>query len=137
MNKYQKIIDLPHPAPKYHSRMAMENRAVQFAPFAALTGYEEAVKEAGRLTNQKPELSEDEKYRLDLMLQQALSDNSKEVIVTYFVPDQKKSGGSIMRKTDYINRIDEYNRMLILRNEDVIPLSDILSLNFNKKRMIE
>lgn len=137
MNKYQKIIDLPHPVPKYHPRMAIENRAVQFAPFTALTGYEEAVKEAGRLTCQKPALSEEEKYRLDLMLQQALSDNNKEAIVTYFVPDQRKSGGSIIRKTDYINRIDEYNRMLILRNGDVIPLNDILSLSFSKKRMIK
>lgn len=133
MIDYECMVTRPHPDPKYHIRMPMESRAAQFAPFAALSGYEEAVEEAHRLTEHRPELSEDEKYRLDLMLQQVLTDNNKEVVVTYFVPDQQKNGGSIMRKTDHISRIDEYNRMLILRNGDVIPLNDILSLSFNTR----
>lgn len=131
MIDYKGMVTRLHPDPKYHIRMPMESRAAQFAPFAALSGYEEAVEEAHRLTENRPELSEDEKYRLDLMLQQILTDNSKEVVVTYFIPDQQKNGGNIIIKADYISRIDEYNQMLILRNGDVIPLNDILSLNYN------
>ena len=129
MIKYQNMIDLPHPAPKYHIRMPIENRAAQFAPFAALTGYEEAVKEARRLTDHKPELSEEEKDILDLELQNATNRADREVIITYFVPDMKKDGGCIVDCNVSIKKVDPNERVLILRNGNKIPLDNILKIS--------
>lgn len=81
MTDYGYMMTRPHPDPKYHTRMPMESRAAQFAPFAALTGYEEAVEEAHRLTDHKPELSEEEKEALDRSLQKALDNPGKDVMI--------------------------------------------------------
>ena len=76
MMDHNDMVTRPHPDPKYHTRMPMENRAAQFAPFAALTGYDEAVAEAHRLTEHRPELSEEEKDALDWGLRQALEEKA-------------------------------------------------------------
>ena len=93
--KYGDIIHLPHPVSEKHPRMPMQDRAAQFSPFAALTGYEEAIYETGRLTEEKTELGEEEKAILDRKQQLLLEklDERPTLTVTYFVPDEKKSGG--------------------------------------------
>ena len=97
-NKYQDIINLPHYEPKKHPRMSIEARSAQFAPFSALTGYDEVVKETGRLTQRKLELSEEQKINISLKLQEAL-DNKKEVLIKFFIKDTKKQGGKYSEKT--------------------------------------
>lgn len=117
-----------HPDPRYHTRMPMKNRAAQFAPFAALTGYEEAVEEAHRLTDHRPELSEDEKDTLDRALRQALEEKGMAVTITRFIPDARKEGGSIVEKAGRIRRLDAYRRRLVMEDGEKIPLSEILKL---------
>ena len=95
MGKYDDIINLPHPEPKKHPRMSMENRAAQFSPFAALTGHNEAIKETERLTDSKVELDQDaiEEINRKLMWIKDNIQSSPQATVTYFVPDSKKVGG--------------------------------------------
>ena len=97
-HQYDDIIDLPHHVSSRHPQMSMTDRAAQFSPFAALTGYGDAVREKARLTEQKPDLSEEERAELDYKLQMACGPDSEgerpEVRITYFVPDRKKAGGS-------------------------------------------
>ena len=93
---YEDIIHLPHHVSSVHPHMPVSDRAAQFAPFAALTGYGDVIKETARQTDAKPELSEDEKEILDYKIQLAcgLSGEKPGVRITYFVPDEKKSGGA-------------------------------------------
>ena len=128
MTDYGYMMTRPHPDPKYHTRMPMESRAAQFAPFAALTGYEEAVEEAHRLTDHKPELSEEEKEALDRSLQKALDNPGKDVMIERFIPDLAKEGGSIATLKGRIRRLDTYHRLLLMEDGSRIPLSEILAL---------
>lgn len=93
---YEDIINLPHHISRAHPPMPLSGRAAQFAPFAALTGYGEVIKETARQTERKPELSEDEKQALNYKLQRAVNAPGEKpiVTVTYFLPDQKKTGGA-------------------------------------------
>ena len=104
--KYSDILHLPHPVSEKHPRMPMQDRAAQFSPFAALTGYEEAIYETGRLTEEKTELGEEEKAILDrkqrLLLEKL--DEFPALTVTYFVPDEKKSGGAYIRKAGNLKK---------------------------------
>ena len=90
MSRYDDIIDLPHYEPK-HKRMTMENRAAQFAPFAALTGHGAAIAETARLTDSMTELSADEQIRLSRILNYAY-EKHLEINLTYFIPDARKAG---------------------------------------------
>ena len=128
MTDYKDMVTRPHPDPKYHTRMPMENRAAQFAPFAALTGYEEAVEEAHRLTDHRPELSEEENDALDRALQQALEEKEKPVTITRFIPDARKEGGRIVTKKGRIRRLDAYHRRLVMEDGEKIPLGEVLEL---------
>ena len=130
MSKYDDIINLPHPEPKKHQRMSLENRAAQFSPFAALTGHNEAIKETERLTDQKIELEEDAITDINRTLMW-IKDNIKskpEVIVTYFVPDYKKTGGKYITATVNILKIDEINYLLITTQGDKIAIHNILEI---------
>lgn len=130
LHKYDAIINLPHPTSKKHPRMSMLNRAAQFSPFAALTGYDAAVKETARLTDRRIELSEDERIVLDRK-QQILLDHISdrpEVSVTYFVPDERKDGGSYTTATGCVKKADDYQRLLILADGTKIALDDILDI---------
>lgn len=133
MTEYQDMVTRPHPDPKYHTRMPLENRAAQFAPFAALTGYEEAVEEAHRLTDHRPELSDEEKDALDRALRQALEEKKRSVTITRFIPDARKEGGRIVTKKGQIRRLDAYRRRLVLEDGDRIPLDEILDLQSGKE----
>lgn len=133
MMDHNDMVTRPHPDPKYHTRMPMENRAAQFAPFAALTGYEEAVEEAHRLTDHRPELSEEEKDALDWALRQALEEKEKPVTITRFIPDARKEGGSIVTKKGRIRRMDAYHRRLVMEDGEKIPLGEVLDLQTGKE----
>lgn len=129
-NSYDDIINLPHHVSKTRPQMSMINRAAQFSPFAALTGYDAAIQETGRLTDEKIELGEEEKAVLDRK-QHYLTDMisaQPEITVTYFLPDETKSGGSYLSITGKLKRIDEYERMMILTDGKRIPLDDILDI---------
>ena len=129
-HKYDDIIGLPHHVSATRPRMSMIDRAAQFSPFQALTGYGAAIQETGRLTDRKIELSEDERIVLD-MKQQILLDNIREcpdVSITYFIPDERKAGGSYVKVTGNLKKIDDYQRLLILTDRAQIPLDEIVDI---------
>ena len=128
--KYDDIINLPRPVSSKHPPMPMSDRAAQFSPFAALTGYDEAVMEIGRLTDRKHELNDEEIAALNQKLQ-FLSEHLKEhptVTVTFFVPDAKKAGGSYTTKTRRLKKIDTVDRWIQLDDGAKIPIDDITNI---------
>ncbi len=128
--RYADIIDKPHPVSKKHKRMSMEERAAQFSPFAALTGYEAAVKETARLTDEQEELDEDEKAVINESLQNLCFHLSERppVKVTYFEPDEKKAGGARKNAAGRLRKIDKDRQMLVLEDGKEIPIDDILKI---------
>ena len=128
--KYDDIINLPRPVSSKHPPMPMSDRAAQFSPFAALTGYDEAVMETGRLTERKRELNDEEIAALNQKLQ-FLSEHLKEhptVTVTFFIPDAKKTGGSYATKTRRLKKIDTFERWIQLDDGAKIPIDDITNI---------
>ena len=103
---YEDIIGLPHHVSQRHPHMPVSDRAAQFAPFAALTGYGDVIKETARQTEERPELSEDERAALDYKLHAVLSipGQKPEITITYFVPDPRKSGGAFRKAAGRIRR---------------------------------
>jgi len=127
---YDDIINLPCPTSKRHPRMTMIDRAAQFAPFAALTGYDDAITETGRLTGTKLDLSEETKEGIDLKIN-FLIDNieeNPEITVTYFVPDKRKSGGEYLTVTGKLKKIDGYEQTLLMMDGLKISIFEILSI---------
>ena len=110
--------------------MALSDRAAQFSPFAALTGYEDAVKETARLTGEKIELDENEKAIIDGKLQiiSAHAHEQPTVTVTYFLKDRKKAGGAYVEVTGAIKKIDDIENLILFTNKTVIPIHDILAI---------
>ena len=130
MSKYDDIINLSYPEPKNHQRMSLENRAAQFSPFAALTGHNEAIKETERLTDSKIELEEDAITDINRTLMW-IRDNIKsqpEAVITYFVPDYKKTGGKYITTTVNIVKIDEINLSITTADGLTIALHNILDI---------
>ena len=128
---YDDIIQLPHPTSKHHPRMELSDRAAQFSPFSALTGYEAAIKETARLTNRRIELDEYEKADLDLKLQlirEHIYETNK-ITVTYFVPDERKGGGAYLTETGHIKKIDDHMHQFIMTGGKKIPFNDIIELD--------
>ena len=129
-HKYDDIIDLPHPVSPTRAGMPMIDRAAQFAPFAALTGYDAVIEETGRLTDSAAELTESSKQVLDARLGELAAQCHKkpQIRVTCFVPDSRKSGGSYVVRTGNLKRIDEYEQALIFTDGTRIPLHAIYGL---------
>lgn len=127
---YADIISLPHHELTTRQRMTLINRAASFSPFAALTGYDEAVKETARLTDARFDLDDSTKLVLSDKLQLAMemADHEPTITVTYFVPDQKKAGGAYVDYTGIIKRIDEYERKVIFVDKTSIPIDDIYAI---------
>lgn len=132
MGNYDDIINLKRPISK-HPKMSLYQRSAQFAPFAALTGYEGQVKETARLTDRRIELDEEMKLILDLKIQvikEMLSDNP-EVEITYFIPDTKKDGGKYETIINNVKKIDSYNEHIIMQNNLKIEIKEIININSN------
>ena len=130
MEKYEDIINLPHHVSATRPQMSMMDRAAQFSPFAALTGYDDAIKETGRLTDEKIEMDEDRKAALDMKQAYLIEmiDEQPEISITYVLPDTKKSGGAYVTVTGNLKRFDEYERLLILTDGKKIPMDDIADI---------
>ena len=128
--KYDDIIDLPHPDSPKHPRMSLYDRAAQFSPFAALTGHHAAIAETGRLTDQRIELDESEIARVDAELQhlQELLPGRPTASITYFVPDERKDGGSYQTVTGEVKRIDAVAGMIQMTDRREIPIKDVFSV---------
>ena len=130
-NPYDDIIDLPHHVSNRHPQMPMEKRAAQFSPFAAMVGHDAAIRETERLTEEKIELSEDEKAVIDgrlQMLQEHINEQP-EITVTYFLPDEKKNGGAYVTVTGTVKKIDTHYRVLIFTNGVTIPINSIVDVS--------
>ncbi len=130
-HRYDDIIDLPRHVSTSHQHMAVSDRAAQFSPFAALTGYESAVQETARLTNQKVELDENSKEALNkkFMLVQEKRKEHPAVTVTYFVPDDRKDGGSYENAEGRVKKIQDFEGVLIFMDGTRIPLEDIVEID--------
>ena len=128
--QYADIINQSRPVSSKHPPMSMLNRAAQFSPFAALTGYDAAVKETARLTDEKIALDEYAKSMLSDRLQMIAEhiDDLPEVTFIYFVPDKKKSGGTYVSVTGTVKEIDEYERIVKLMDGTKIPIQHICGI---------
>nr|MBE6545535.1 hypothetical protein [Oscillospiraceae bacterium] len=127
--KYEEIIDLPHHVSKVHPQMPRQDRAAQFAPYAALSGYEDAVDETARLTDRKIELDEYEKERINAALTSLLdTPPDTKVVITFFRPDARKSGGAYVTAKGEVGRIDEVSGEITLVGGRPISISDIIDL---------
>ncbi len=130
-HKYDDIIDLPHHVSETRAHMSMTDRAAQFSPFAALTGYGEAVEETARLTQEQKELTEEEKAAISWqlsMLQEQIRESPRAAVV-WFQPDERKSGGSYRRTVGQVRKIDSDEARLLFSDGTSIPFDRILSID--------
>ena len=110
--------------------MPLYDRAAQFSPFAALTGYEDAIRETARLTDNWVQLSEDKKQELDEKLRQLIADRERteSVTIIYFQPDDRKEGGSYVTVTGQIKKIDDCSQKIFLTAGTKIDLGRIVDI---------
>ena len=127
---YEDIVDLPHHVSRKHPQPTMADRAARFAPFAAITGYEEMVLEEARVTDERIEMDESSKAALNEKLNMILEflDEQPEVSITYFEPDMRKAGGAYVTITGTVKRIDEYERIVLMTDEKIIKIDEIYAI---------
>ena len=137
--QYDDILNIPYPNPEIEKDFPDKIlRAAQFAPFAALTGYDEAVEETARLTDSKIELDEYQKAELNERLQYLCnSENDEEVSITYFVPDKRKSGGAYITKKGVVLKVREYEKDVVMEDGTEIPIDDIMAIESNQFNEME
>lgn len=130
MGKYDNIINLPHHVSKKHPRLSIEQRAAQFAPFAALRGYGEEIKESSRITEDRIELDDEEKQKIayKILDLKNIIHHKPTVTVTFFVPDIKKMGGEYVTKVGNLKRIDEYKKSFIFEDKTEILINEIIEI---------
>ena len=133
MGNYDDIIDLPHHVSETHSPMSRADRAAQFSPFAALTGYDAAVRETARVTERRIELDEGVKAELNARLNCILEHLSEhpQVSITYFMPDEKKSGGAYRTVTGAVRKLDSFAKTLTLVDGTVVPMEEMVHVEGN------
>lgn len=130
-SKYDSIMELPHHISRTRPQMPMSDRAAQFAPFAALTGYDSAIRETGRLTDTKIEPDEEALSELDMryrLLAESL-DAEPEITVTYFQPDERKDGGSYCTVTGRVGKLAPFERLIIMQDGAKISIDAILAID--------
>ena len=129
-DNYNDIINLPHHVSATRPQMSMMDRAAQFSPFAALTGFDAAIKETARLTDQKIELDDYEKEEMSDRIQLSAEHLCEdfEVVITYFQPDGKKAGGAYVDALGVVKKIDEYERMIDTREGKNVPIDDTIQI---------
>ncbi len=130
LHRYDDIIHLPHHVSASHPPMPVQDRAAQFAPFAALTGHSAAIKETARLTEGRMELDESCIMVLDGKLQMIKEqlDSRPEIAVTYFKPDMKKEGGAYVTRRGAVKKLDEYAHTMVMTDGEQIPLEEIVEI---------
>ena len=128
--KYGDILNMPHHVSATRPQMPMPDRAAQFSPFAALTGYDAAIKETGRLTDTKIELDDEELHNLNLKFQLLVEflEDEPEVAITYFKADERKAGGAYLEATDIVKKLDDFERLITMQDGTKIPMDDILTI---------
>lgn len=131
IDSYDDMMDMPHHTSAVHPHMSVYDRAAQFAPFAALTGHDTAIRETARLTESRVELDEYSKADLNrrLCILQDRIDEKPEVSITYFQPDTKKSGGQYMTASGCIKKMEEYERAVIMEDDTRIPMDQIFAVD--------
>ena len=129
-NPYDDILYLSYPFPTSRKRMSMTERGAQFSPFAALTGFDAAIRETGRLTERQIELDMDERTMLDEKLQSIfqIQYDRPEITVTYFIPDNRKTGGSYARITGNLKRIDPHQEIILMMDGTTLSFSCICDI---------
>lgn len=127
---YEDIINLPHHVSKTRPQMSMIDRAAQFSPFAALTGYDAAIKETGRLTDEKIEMDEEALNILNMKFQLLVDRlvDEPEITFTYFKPDERKAGGAYIDVTGKVKKVDDFERLIVMQNGTKMPMDDILNI---------
>ncbi len=128
MNNYDDIINLPYKKSSKRPSMEIVNRAAQFAPFSALTGYDAAVKETARLTDKKIELDEYMKEEINLKLLSLLENEGSQAKITYFVSDKRKAGGKYETKIGTVEKVREFERIVGFSDKTEILIDDILEI---------
>lgn len=134
IHKYDDIICLSPPDSGRRAKMSSYDRAAQFSPFAALTGFDAAIAETGRLTSERTELDEDEKQHLDKQMRiilELLSDQPK-VHLVWFCYDERKKGGTYVSTTGNVKKVDTYTGKLLLTSGQAIPLGEIFQITLEK-----
>ena len=129
MNDYSDIMNHPHHRSLTHPHMSMTSRAAQFSPFAALTGYGDAVDETGRLTDEKVIMDDDALYELNGKMQM-IEAGKNTVTITYFVPDLIKEGGSYTIISGKVKKIDRIENRIIMQDGTMIPVDDVFDIDF-------
>ena len=129
--RYNDIIALPRPCSGRHQPMTRIGRAAQFAPFAALSGYDDAVRETARLTDEQREMTEEKMALMNEKLRALLEiiRDQPQITITFFEPDKHKNGGAYLSVTGRIRRVDEVNRQLILTDRTVIAMDAICEID--------
>ena len=124
---------LPHHVSKTRPQMPMSDRAAQFAPFAALTGYDSAIKETGRLTNERIELDEDALTALNVKYQVLMDalDEEPEIKITYFKPDERKAGGEYVSAIGAVKKVDDFERLITMQDGTRIPMDDVYDMSIS------
>lgn len=137
--QYNDILNMTYPNPEIEKDFPDEIlRAAQFAPFAALTGFDEEVEETARLTDSKVELDEYQKAELnDKLMFLNNSKDDEEVGITYFVPDKKKSGGAYVTKKGIVIKVREYEKDVVMDDGIEIPIDDIFAIEGNQFNEME
>lgn len=132
-HKYDDIIHLSRPASR-RAKMTGYDRAAQFSPFAALTGFEAAIEETGRLTDARIELDEGGKQLLDEQMHAVLEviDTQPKVNITWFCYDERKAGGTYIRTTGHVKKIDTYHGKILLTDGRTIPLGEVFSITLER-----
>ena len=129
---YSDIINLPHHVSHNNPQMPMMARAAQFAPFAALTGYNAVINETARLTDRRVELEEYDNERLNRKYAELMTilDSHPEITVSYFKPDEHKAGGAYVTVTGQLKKIDTYEQLMVMEDGTAIPIGNIMDLQF-------
>lgn len=148
---YDDIIHLPHHVSKNHPQMSLLDRAAQFAPFAALTGHDAAIKETARLTEERMELDENQKSFLDGKLQflqeilwkehtqekNKCQEGMLDVALTYFRADAKKDGGTYVTVCGEVKKIDPFEHVIVLKDETKVAIDDLVEIEGELFRLYE
>ena len=128
--QYDDIINLQHHVSSHRAHMSILDRAAQFSPFAALTGYDGVIKETARLTDRRIELDEAAKTILNekLRIVQEQLSRQQEIELVFFQPDEKKAGGAYITMIGTVKKIEEYERVVLMQEGTRIPIEAIIDI---------